>query len=253
MVWLILNDLDYKAAEQNLLKRSPQLEASALVRYPWLNLMWTWIPQPITDSLKYVKNQKSPVCIKTHLPWNLLPKEIQKKIKKPKIIYISRNPKDTCISYYHFSRLIKEFDGSLEEFCNKFLAGNVNFAPFWNHVLPFWKRRNDSNILFLKFEELKQDLPGAIRKTATFLGKDVSADQVDQLAKHLSFESMKINPAVNYDWLVKLSNLYKPDESNAFMRQGKVGGFKDALTPEMIIKFDEWTEECIKGTGLTYP
>lgn len=59
--------------------------ASALVRYPWLNLMWTLIPQPITDSLKYVKNQKSPACIKTHLPWNLLPKEIQKEIKKPKV------------------------------------------------------------------------------------------------------------------------------------------------------------------------
>ncbi|CAG9759667.1 unnamed protein product [Ceutorhynchus assimilis] len=255
MVWLLLNDFNYKAAEQNLIKRSPHLEASALVRAPYVTFFSPFVPQPIKNSLKYAKTQKSPVCIKTHLPWNLLPKEIQKEIKKPKIIYISRNPKDTCISYYHFSRLIKEYKGTLEEFCNLFLSGSVNFAPFWNHVLPFWKRHDDSNILFLKYEELKSDLPGAIRKTAQFLEKDITEDQLDKLVHHLSFESMRQNPAVNYDWLVKLSHMFKPDKdkTNSFMRQGKVGAFKETLTPELIERFDKWTAENTRGTGLTYP
>ncbi|XP_060527549.1 luciferin sulfotransferase-like isoform X2 [Cylas formicarius] len=125
MVWLIVNDLDFKGAEKNLLKRSPQLEATALVRYPHVKFFKPFIPAPITDSLKYVRKQRSPACIKTHLPWNLLPREIQKDIKRPKIIYISRNPKDTCISYFHFSRMVKDFDGNLEEFANLFLAGKV--------------------------------------------------------------------------------------------------------------------------------
>lgn len=66
---------------------------------------------------------------------------------------------------------------------------------------------------------------------------------------------MKNNNAVNYDWLVKMSNMYKPDRNkeNRFMRQGKVGGYKEAMTPEMIERFDKWTEENTKGTGLTYP
>lgn len=252
MVWLIMNDLDYKAAEQDLLKRSPQLEATSLVRLPCINLFWPFIPQPIIDSLKYVKSINSPACIKTHLPWNLLPKEIQKEIKKPKIIYISRNPKDTCVSYYYFSRLIKEFDGTLDEFCEQFLSGSVNFAPFWNHVLPFWKRRKDPNVLFLKYEELKADLPAAIRKTAKFLEKDLTEAQIEKLAAHLSFESMKNNPAVNYDWLVKMSNWLTRD-NNSFMRKGKVGGYKEVMTPEMIERFDTWTYENIKDTDLTYP
>jgi len=32
----------------------------------------------------------------------------------------------------------------------------VCFAPFWSHILSFWKRRDEPNILFLKFEDLKQ-------------------------------------------------------------------------------------------------
>jgi hypothetical protein len=32
----------------------------------------------------------------------------------------------------------------------------VCFAPFWPHVLNFWKRRNEPNILFLKYEDLKK-------------------------------------------------------------------------------------------------
>ncbi|XP_050304334.1 luciferin sulfotransferase-like [Anthonomus grandis grandis] len=253
MVWLLLNDLNYKAAEQNLIKRSPQLEATCLVRSPYLKYFRPIIPKPIINSLKYVKSQRSPACIKTHLPWNLLPKEIQKGIKKPKIIYISRNPKDTCVSYYHFSRLVKEFDGTLEEFCKLFLAGKVNFAPFWNHVLPFWRRRNDPNVLFLKYEELKSDLPGVVQKTARFLDKSLTQEQTDKLARHLSFDSMKNNQAVNYDWLVKLSQIYKPsDKNNVFMRKGKVGGYKEAMTPDVIEQFDKWTEENTRGTGLTY-
>lgn len=252
MVWLLLNDLNYKAAEKNLLKRSPHLEATAFVRYPHVKFFKPFIPQAITDSLKYVKNQKSPACIKTHLPWNLLPKEIQKDIKRPKIIYISRNPKDTCLSYYHFSKLIKEFDGTIDEFCNLFLEGKVHAAPFWNHVLPFWKRRNQPNILFLKYEELKQDLPAVIERVALFLEKKITQEQIDKLADHLSFESMKNNNAVNYDWLVKLSKLYKPNKNESFMRTGKVGEYKTAMTEEMIERFDRWTEENTKDTGLTY-
>jgi hypothetical protein len=36
------------------------------------------------------------------------------------------------------------------------LIWTVCFAPFWPHVLNFWKRRDEPNILFLKYEDLKK-------------------------------------------------------------------------------------------------
>ncbi len=44
----------------------------------------------------------SPRTMKTHLSKNLLPPQIY--TKKPKIIYIARNPKDVAVSFYYMHR-----------------------------------------------------------------------------------------------------------------------------------------------------
>jgi hypothetical protein len=54
-----------------------------------------------------------------------------------------------------------------------------------------------------EFEYIFQDLPAVIRKTARFLKKTLTDDGVSLLAEHLSFESMKNNPAVNKQDVVK--------------------------------------------------
>lgn len=167
---------------------------------------------------------------------------VKQTIKLRHISFISKPVVKFIVLYYL----------SLNNHNSNLLHFVVNFAPFWNHVLPFWKRRKDPNILFLKYEELKADLPAAIRKTAKFLEKELTEAQIEKLAAHLSFESMKNNPAVNYDWLVKMSNWLTRD-NNSFMRKGKVGGYKEVMTPEMIERFDTWTYDNIKDTDLTYP
>jgi hypothetical protein len=102
-----------------------------------------------------------------------------------------------------------------------------------------------------------QDLPSVIRQTAKFLGKDLSSEKVDILNKHLSFASMKDNPAVNYEDVVEINrkyNLINEDEisKGSFMRSGQVGDYKAKMTPEMITRFDEWTYKHLKGTGLSF-
>ena len=52
---------------------------------------------------------------------------------------------------------------------------------------------------------MKRDLPEVIRKTADFLDKTISPDQVTQLAEHLSFKNMKNNMAVNKEEFQELS------------------------------------------------
>ena len=52
---------------------------------------------------------------------------------------------------------------------------------------------------------MKRDLPAVIRKTADFLNKTLSPDQVSKLAEHLSFKKMKDNKAVNKEEFQELS------------------------------------------------
>jgi hypothetical protein len=39
------------------------------------------------------------------------------------VVYITRNPKDMCVSYYHYCTLVHNMKGSFEDFCELFLKG----------------------------------------------------------------------------------------------------------------------------------
>ena len=52
---------------------------------------------------------------------------------------------------------------------------------------------------------MKKDLPGVIRKTASFLDKNLTDTDVQRLAEHLDFNKMKNNKAVNKEEFEELS------------------------------------------------
>ncbi|KAF5302064.1 hypothetical protein FQR65_LT08614 [Abscondita terminalis] len=157
------------------------------------------------------------------------------------IIYISRNPKDVCISsYYYLKDVMDVMDCTLEEYTKHFLKGETARQDhYWEHVLYFWERRNWPNVLFIKYEDMKNDLAQMIRKVATFLEKTLTEDEVLKLMKWLDFETMKNNAAVNHN------NLYK---KSGFIRSGKVGDHKKVMSDEVNKIFDFWIEENLKNT-----
>lgn len=80
------------------------------------------IPRYIIDSISFTKNLPSPRFIKSHLPFHLLPRQLRNGETKAKIVYVVRNAKDTCISYYHHAKLLEGFRGSFEELSNLFIG-----------------------------------------------------------------------------------------------------------------------------------
>lgn len=94
-------------------------------------------------------------------------------------------------------------------------------------------------------------MPSVIEKTAKFLGKNLTSDDVASLTNHLSFANMKKNPAVNYEDVVEFNKKLKLIESEGtFIRSGKVDQWKADMTTEIIKEFDNWTNENAKNTGL---
>ena len=68
-------------------------------------------------------NVPSPRVLNTHIPLTLMPKDIL--AKRAKIIFVQRNPKDICVSYFnHHSKILEyEYNGKFDNYFRRFLNG----------------------------------------------------------------------------------------------------------------------------------
>lgn len=168
------------------------------------------------------------------------------------IIYVARNPKDLCVSYYHYCMLVHGLVASFEEFCEIFLTDKAPIGPVWPHMLDFWHKRHDPNVLFLKYEEMKKDLASTIYKCARFLGVDdsITNEDVSQMCDHLNFDRMQKNPAVNIESYLNFNR--DSEKGVQFIRKGQIGDWKNYMSNDLSARFDEWTKKHTDGTGLDF-
>lgn len=240
MVWLIDHDLDFETARKvDLNHRTLFIEASAI------------IGDYLGDTVGAAENLVRPRHIKTHLPLALLPTQLW--TVKPKIIYCARNPKDVAVSYMHHYRHLHGFKGTNETFLEGLLTDQVLWCPQVSHALDFWNVRQLDYVLFLHFEEMKQDIMDVFRKMCNFFAKSYTDDQLAKLAEHLSFDTMKKNPSTNHTQLMKTLGTIRNTTINFdFMRKGQVGGYKDELTPEFTQRLQEHVDKQLAGSGFQY-
>ena len=66
------------------------------------------------NSVDFVKNLPTsvPRLIKTHLCYEMLPHQVKE--KKPKLIYVTRNPRDTVVSFFNHWKVLEGYEGDIE-------------------------------------------------------------------------------------------------------------------------------------------
>ena len=114
MVWNIVNNLDFETAKSKILRnRIPFLELSGLMEEKHFENLTDQDKaenQAVVASVEYCKQLTSrPRILKTHLHVEMLPKQVNE--KKPKVIYVARNPRDVVVSYYNHWRVLAGFTG----------------------------------------------------------------------------------------------------------------------------------------------
>ncbi|XP_022095565.1 sulfotransferase 1C2-like isoform X2 [Acanthaster planci] len=194
----------------------------------------------------------SPRHIKSHLPGQLLPPQVWE--KKVKIVYVIRNPKDVVVSFFHHISWTLPADRPFlfDDFFDTFINGTNPYGKWWEHYLYFWERRNEDNILFLRFEDAKKDLRGIVKRISAFLGKALPDDVIDAITDHCTFENMKKNPMTNPDTITQIIHGGKMPEGKSFMRAGKVGSWKSKLSDSQSEALDSLCKEKLAGTGLSF-
>ena len=106
--------------------------------------------------------------IKTHLPASLCPFS-----PDARYIYVARHPVSCYASCVDF--VVTNTGGMVtpqEKFEEWFCDPELMWWGTWtDHVTGWWDRaQGQSTVLFVFFEEMKKDLPGVVRRVASFLG-----------------------------------------------------------------------------------
>ncbi|MCD7445906.1 hypothetical protein HAX54_024606 [Datura stramonium] len=196
----------------------------------------------------------SPRLLSTHFPFASLPKSIQDSTTK--LVYLCRNPRDTFISMWHFTnnlRLHHKDTNSIEEMFDLYCKGVSLYGPFWNHVLDYWKRsiENPNKVLFLMYEELKEQPKIQLKRLAEFLECPFSIEEencgvVDEILRMCNFDNMrKLEVNKNGKWSTG-------EEHKLFFRRGEVGDWKNYFTTEMCEKLNHIIEQKFQGSGLRF-
>uniref|UniRef100_A0A8B9EP39 Sulfotransferase n=1 Tax=Anser cygnoides TaxID=8845 RepID=A0A8B9EP39_ANSCY len=201
--------------------------------------------------LEELNKLSSKRIIPTHLDYNMLPSNF--KNKNCKMIYISRNPKDTAVSMYHYYRENPHLPtvDTWTAFFDLFLEGDVVCGSWFDHFLSWEEHKNDKNILFLFYEDMKKDLPKIVKEISVFLDIDISDDNIQDICKKSSFSEMKNdtekeNSDPSHTVCALTSN------RKLIFRKGIVGDWKNHFTPKQNLKFEEIFNEKMKLSKMPY-
>uniref|UniRef100_A0A8C4TJN1 Sulfotransferase n=2 Tax=Erpetoichthys calabaricus TaxID=27687 RepID=A0A8C4TJN1_ERPCA len=232
-------DLMYCLDDPSRVHRAPIYE-----RVPFLEMSKT---EDFEAGTTILDATPSPRLIKTHLPVQLIPQSFWD--NNCKIIYTARNAKDTAVSYFHFSRMnkIQSRAGTWPTFLEEFINGEMVFGSWYDHVRGWWDKKESQPILYLLYEDLKENLPREIDKICRFLGRELSVADKQKVVSQTSFDVMKSSPMANYSTCSAMDHKVSP-----FMRKGQVGDWKNHFTVVQNERFDEDYKRKMEGTTLMF-
>ena len=139
----------------------------------------------------------------------------------------------------HISHLLDyEFSGTWDEFFKHLQAGKLLYGDQYEWYKDFVDHNDLSQILFIKYEDMKEDLLREIKRLIAFLGLNVSHRQIQYVIRDSHIEAMK----PNFRDVPK----FKP---NTYVRNGQSGEWKKYFT----VAQNEWFDSKYKKLYESLP
>ncbi|CAN8009540.1 unnamed protein product [Ixodes pacificus] len=213
-----------------------------------------------------------PGAIKTHFPFDKQPYS-----KEAKYLYVTRNPYDCCVSYYYHMKNTPAYffaDGTFDQSFDLFVEGKGEFGDYFDHLLSWYEHRDDPNVFFLTYEDLKKDTASWVLKMADFLGKEygerlrsdpsllkriVEVSSVSNMKEAFNdaWKSPAIDapPAVGADGSLQVTEesleaVAKMPLTGDFVRKGVVGDWRNHFSPEQIERMKERVATKTAGSDV---
>jgi len=213
---------------------------------PWLEaatspILSQW--EATGHTVESIMETEGPRYFKTHANLQDLP---GRSSANPKVIYVARNPKDVVVSLLHHAKdkPCFHFNGNFSKMLHYFMEGNCENGSWFKHVLDWYNEsKQNPNVLFLKYEDMTADPPGAIKKIADFLEMDYTPELIQKVTEKSSLKFMQSN-TVNAEM--------KKAGIKSHFRKGGAGGWVDHFNVRQSAAFDAVYRELMRGSGLTF-
>ncbi|MGB8013329.1 MAG: sulfotransferase domain-containing protein [Terriglobales bacterium] len=146
------------------------------------------IPDAEALSSRYMKRIPSPRVIKSHQYFDH---------RYPKVLYITRDPRDVVLSYYHFARKFRHIadDYPLEQYVRGLVHGTLFSTSWgtWAENVGTWvaARNGRPTFLLLRYEDLMTDTEAELAKAARFFGVEASPEKLRRAIENSSADRMR--------------------------------------------------------------
>lgn len=201
-------------------------------------------------SLHDFNNAPPPRVLKTHAPFQTLlgcrngpdADAINNFPKQLKIIVMSRNPLDACVSGYYHAFNPSKSGWPFDAWAHLWLAGKVPHGSWFPWVRDWHAKslEHPDRILWMQYEDLKESSSDQIRKLADFLGIRADDEFISRVAAATSFENMKE------------SAVAAGGDAEGHLRKGVSGDWRNHFSADTLNSFRETFDRELRGTGLHY-
>ena len=172
--------------------------------------------------------------------------------KSDRMIYLYRDQMDTLYSLYQMMDSLLMLKGRvfLSVFANAVIKSG-EMQERLGDLVVWWERRHQKNVLFLFYDDLKEDHAGCVRRIANFLGVDCD-DEVIARVVHTTRHTEMSKHSSKFESVTHFPDLAQQigEDSKLFIGRvrkdgGRSGDGQRLLSPELQESFKKLWREIV--------
>jgi hypothetical protein len=185
-----------------------------------------WMHDPRVPRLAFTHDVNAHLAHPSEVRWD------GERYRGKKIILLVRDPRDTIVSlYFEMTKRVRAYDGTIGDFIRQEAGGFASLIAFLNE----WMRNLDKlhEVQMLTYEDLHAQPMETVSAALEFAGvTGISTENLGEALKLCSFEKMQTMERSGIVEHVRLRPGDVQDPQSYKVRNGKVAGYREYLSPE---------------------
>ena len=196
----------------------------------------------------FAKSSPNDVFVKTHNAiWQVGGSPLITPSATAGAIYVARNPMDVAISFAHHYQV--DYDRAIESLCEEeyrlpMSSGLLpQYLGSWSRHAKSWTEAPGLTLHLMRYEDMVSKPVRAFGRLIKFLGMPKDPDRLKRAIRFSSFKELQ-----SQEQQTKFVES-RPDGKVSFFRAGKVGSWRETLSPDQIALLTERNREVMTKLG----